>query len=116
MPDRSGGAGGVPYRNGALKAAPQLVKASAGTLDSLVAFNLDSSANWIQLFDAASAGSVTVGTTPPVLSIHIAASADRDEQLPTPLAFNNGLVIAATTTATGSTANTNGVDVEIVYN
>lgn len=70
--------------------------------------NTNASAVWVQLFNAATAGAVTVGTTPATRHILLPASASvvvkpsSDTEFGYP--FSAGLVAAATTTATGSTA------------
>jgi hypothetical protein len=64
---------------------------------------------YLQLFDAATAGAVTLGTTKPtwvVMTDFGAGEVSGGDGLPTHgLIFRLGLVIASTTTATGLTAN-----------
>ena len=73
---------------------------------------------FVQLFDAASADDVTVGTTAPswvVMTIFGAGPVSSGDGLPTHgLLFQRGLVIASTTTPTGSVANTQQVRITYV--
>lgn len=70
--------------------------------------NTNAAVTYVQLFNAASVGAVTLGTTPPTFVIAVAAGAgisDREflnEE--NRLSFPLGLVAAATTTPTGNTA------------
>ena len=68
---------------------------------------------FVQLFDAASASDVTVGTTKPawvVMTIFAAGPVSGGDGLPTHgLLFRAGLVVASTTTPTGNTAATQQV-------
>lgn len=62
-------------------------------------------AGYLQMFDAAAAADVTLGTTPPTLSRYFPANNEEPFTLQDrPLYFSLGLVYAFTTTRTGSTA------------
>jgi hypothetical protein len=89
-----------------LAATPELVLGEPGTLSWLYAYNPNASAVFVQLFDAATPGAVTPGTTAPKLSLGIPAS-DSVALNASDIAgtvFENGIVACATTTATGGTA------------
>ena len=79
------------------------VKASAGKFGGYMFYNPNASVEYIQVFDVAS-GSVTLGTTTPTYVIPLPASSGAN------IEFNNGIphataiTVAATTTATGSSA------------
>lgn len=68
------------------------------------AINTTASAAYLQIFDAATAAAVTVGTTVPTIVVTLAASASADVHVPDGgIIFENGIVVAGTTTATGNT-------------
>ena len=80
------------------------------TVTEVHAINTTASKGYVQLFDAATAGAVTLGTTVPFRVLTVPADDSADLLLPTEgLVFDNGVVAAATTTATGSTARTTHV-------
>jgi hypothetical protein len=79
------------------------VKASAGTLGGYMFYNPNSSVEYIQVWDVAS-GSVTVGTTAPTYVIPIPATSGANVEFTNGINHGTAIVIAATTTATGSTA------------
>lgn len=64
--------------------------------------NRDASERWLQVFDAKSTAAVTLGSTTPTHSFPIPASStlfiDR-----VPFDFQSGVILAVTTTETGST-------------
>ena len=94
--------GASPYFNGALLAVAATVKSSAGSLFALVVQNPNATGAWVQAFDKASP---TVGTDTPALSLWVPGSSYL--ALPSSalgVKFANAIVLAATTTATGSTA------------
>lgn len=77
---------------------------------------------WLQVFDVADAGDITLGSTPPVHSFPIEASSGGSiyaatwDQFPGPkksqdglMVFENGLAFAVTTTDTGATLVTDAV-------
>lgn len=79
---------------------------NAGQLGQLYCYNPNGSAAYVQLFDVATTAGVTLGTTTPTLSFGLPASSYTEIVHVSTLGihFANGLQIAATTTATGSTA------------
>jgi len=98
-----------------------LVHTGSTNITTLEAQNINTVDLFIQLFDAASASSVTVGTTTPNQSFVIPASdgtnraATSKDWADRGLMFRNGLVIAITTTATGSTSPGTACVVNISY-
>lgn len=109
--------GAKVYKNTDLDGTIAAIKASAGTLYSII---VDNSANaavsYLKLWDAAS-GSVTVGTTAPDWIIKIAASVKKTIVFPEGLAFATALSAACVTTAgtAGTTNPTSDVAVDAVY-
>lgn len=107
------------YRNTALLATAQLVKNSGGTVYAYKFINTDSAAAYVHLYDAKATADVTVGTTADSDVVAVPATSEvivantGNPQLP----FTNGLVVAATTTATtaGSTAPAVGINTTILY-
>ncbi len=100
----------TPFSINGLKATVTAVKSSAaGALCSLELYNLDTSVEYIQVFDVATAGAVTLGTTTPRHSYPVPASGWYAASIPAQCeSFVNGIQIAVTTTYGGSTAPTNG--------
>lgn len=100
-----------PFLKTALSTTVTTVTSSAGYLDSVVCNNGNGTENsvttYIQIFDTT--GTVTLGSTTPTLSIPIPPSNPGGA---TALHMNiaNGVKVAATTTATGSSAPTTAVD------
>lgn len=82
-----------------------LIRTGQVFVNFLTAVNTTGSAAYIQLFDAAAAADVTLGTTVPTLVFKSAASDPMDPpHFPEDgVRFVNGVVAASTTTATGST-------------
>ena len=109
------GSGGLsPYSNTALLATKAVVKASAGTVAGLAIGNPNAAIAYIQFFDALTGG-VTVGTTVPTFVVQIPASSAVNLPLLPGVDFATGIVIAATTTATGLTALGAGCNVTLFY-
>lgn len=79
------------------------VKSSAGNFGGYMVYNPNASAVYIQVFDVAS-GSVTLGTTAPTYVISLPASAAANVEFALGITHSTAITLAATTTATGSTA------------
>lgn len=108
------GTGGTPYTFGSLKTTVQTVYGVGNTrIKGYYIFNPDSSTTYLQMFNTTS--SVTLGTTVPTLSIAIPAGQAANLVDMAGIVFATGLKIAATTTRTGNTAPTTGLDVNIWY-
>ena len=110
----AGGVGLDTSRTTALSNTATAIKSSAGNIYLLHVENPNSSKAYLQFYDVA-AGSVTVGTTTPKLSLLIPATGGHDGYLPIPIAFGTAITVAATTTATGGAAPTTGLLVNIGY-
>ena len=93
-----------PFYRSALTATAVLASPGITNLTGYNIANPNGATVFVQLFDAASAAAVTLGTTAPTLVLSIPASGVLDGTQASPVTFANGLVVAATTTATGSSA------------
>jgi hypothetical protein len=89
------------------------IKASAGQLALVQCYNPNTSQIYVQLLDSASP---TLGTTTPVASIPVAPGSTGGFTLSgVGVQFANAIQVAATTTATGSTAPTTAPDCNAVF-
>ena len=105
--------GASHYFNAAQLAAASSIKATSGTLFGLNVYNPNASGVFLQAFDSAS---VTVGTTTPAQSYYVPATSPMIIPISTlGIAFANSIQIAATTTATGSTAPGSAVVVNAAF-
>lgn len=95
-------AGSLPFFNDSVAGTKVVVKAAGGHLVALRLLNTTAAAAYLQMFDKLTAA-VTVGTTTPDFTLRLAANEAIILQIPLPWSFVLGLVIAGTTTATGST-------------
>lgn len=93
----------------------QTVKGTVGTLAGYMIYNPNSSVAYVQLFDVATATSVTLGTTVPDVILPIPATSGANILSDTGIAFANGIKLACTTTATGLTAPSTGLDMSIFF-
>lgn len=94
--------GAAAYLNAALSTTVSTVKGTAGTTQFINCYNPNAAVAFVQVFDVASATSVTLGTTTPKMSIGFPPSTA--VTMPLGVAMLKGIKIAATTTPTGSTA------------
>lgn len=93
-----------PYFNGAVGATKVAVGSGGQVLTDYYLENPDAETKaYLQFFDAASAGDVTLGVTPPVRSIGLDGG-EKANLAGMALAFPLGLVIAATSTPSGASA------------
>lgn len=101
----AGGVSAVLFANsGLLTNAVQSIKSSAaGSFYGFQFFFDNSTKAFIQLFDVATSGAVSLGSTSPTY-VMVVPPYGYDKIWPVPLAFTNGLQAALTTTATGSSA------------
>jgi len=105
-----GALGLVAFGNSALTATAALLCANSGkgtiTLKLISCGNSNAALVYLQFFDASAANQVTVGTTPPVFWVAIPASSNAlNISFSTQgYVFTNGIVMACTTTPTGSAA------------
>jgi hypothetical protein len=85
------------------------IKGSAGVLFGLTMINVSGSTRWVQFFDAATVGAVTLGTTLPDLEFQILANSQILPYIPDyGIPFGNGIIMAVTTTEGGLTVGTAG--------
>lgn len=106
----------VGYNNAAVTATAVLVTTTPYvSLQNYAVSNVNSSAVYVQFFDAASAGAVTLGTTPPTIVKAISSNGTLDGSVLPPFVFVNGIVIAVTTTPTGNTPPTTAVPVFLTF-
>lgn len=86
-----------------LTATAQLVSANPGFLIKLIGYNANTPTMvFLQVFDAAAVSDVTVGTTVPKYVVPFITTVIDDNVFG--IEFDKGVVVAATTTATGSGA------------
>jgi hypothetical protein len=105
----------TPYFNAAAGETKYLVASGAVVLTDYFVENPDPAAKaYLQFFNAASAGAVTLGTTTPVRSIGLSAG-EKANLSGLALVFPLGLVVAGTTTATGASAPATGLVVNLGY-
>jgi len=92
------------------------VKASAGNLFGVDFVNLGNSVAFVQIFDAL-IGNITLGTTVHKMSKWVPAGGAWEEKFCAggEIAFATGISVAATTTTTGSTAPSTGINANITY-
>lgn len=96
----------------------QAVKASQGTLGGWYLNNPNTADSYLQIYNVAS-GSVTVGTTNPLMTIHIpgaaANSVAANVEFGNGIQFSTAIAIACTTTAGGNTAPSSALDVNLLF-
>lgn len=93
----------TPISLPALTATATAIKAAAGTIGGWYLYNPNSTVVYVQLFDAAT-GAVTLGSTAPVAALGIPAGSAANVVSAAGINFTTAITVAATTTATGSTA------------
>jgi hypothetical protein len=103
----------LPYFNDAVTTAAQ-IKATAGQIYALDLLNTTAATAYVQVFFKPAA-SVTLGTTPPDLTIRLTPNQSKSISYPVAvsLADGTGLSIAATTTPTGAVGA--GVSASVAY-
>jgi hypothetical protein len=104
--------GGLSIVTGSVGGTATAIKASAGQLYGYHLFNTTAAVAYVQIFNVA-AGSVTLGTTTPTISIGIPASGGVTVNFDKGIAFGTAMSFACTTTRTGSTGAT--CDVNFFY-
>lgn len=102
------------FGNTALSSTKTQVKASAGKLYGWMIHNPSAATVFIQVWDLAS-GSITVGTTTPTYVIPIPAGASANVFGERGITHSTAINVAATTTATGSTAPATAAVVSLFY-
>lgn len=104
--------GGLLIITGSVGATATAIKASAGQLYGYHLFNTTAAVAYVQIFNVA-AGSVTLGTTAPTMSIGIPASGGATVNFDKGIAFGTAMSYACTTTRAGLTGAT--CDVNFFY-
>jgi hypothetical protein len=100
----------------AAAAAKTLINGAACAFGGhLTIYNPNAVVSYIQVFDAATTAAVTVGTTVAVALIVIPATSAANVEVTNGVHMASGIVIAATTTATGSTGITTALDGTLLY-
>lgn len=102
-----------PY-TGSITNTAVAVDASAGTLWGYYFYNPNASACYVQFWNTAQ-GSVTVGTTAPILSLAIPATSAANVQFAVGHAYSTAITIAATTARAGGTACGSNIDANVWY-
>jgi len=105
--------GSAPYSNTALGATAALVHTKEVKLMGYHLFNTTAAAAYVQFFDAAAANDVVVGTTTPTFVIGLPASGGATRALARGIQFTRGIVVASTTAATGDSAATTVILLEL---
>lgn len=103
----------VPYFNSALLATVSLVKPGRTNLYYANIINTNAVNAYVQVFDVPSATKVSLGSTVPTEVWFIPAGGAWEETFIVPLSYLYGIQLAATTTATGSTAPSTGLVVNL---
>lgn len=95
--ERPATSGGLSiFRSIDLDESEEEIKATAGQLYSITAFNTNASARYLKFYNA-TAANVTVGTTTPVLTYYLPATGGFTINIPCGLAFSTAITAAATT-------------------
>lgn len=92
-----------------------LIRNGFGKFGGYYITNPNSYIVYMQVFDALDTDTVTLGTTTPDMTYGIPATGGANLELERGRRIDRGIRIAATTTATGLTAATLGLDVTIYY-
>jgi hypothetical protein len=103
----------TPTANVVALTAAALVKSGSTRVVTYNIQNPNPAAVFVQFFNAASAGAVTLGTTVPLNWLAIPAGGVLDGAWATSEPYNAGLVIAATTTPNGATVASTGLPVSL---
>lgn len=98
----------LTFRYAALGTTDQEAKSSPGYVTYLHAYNPNTAAAYVHLYDALAAD-VTPGTTPPKQSFGIAANSGLTLEFPSPLEFLKAITVSASTAVDGSGAPTTGL-------
>lgn len=113
-PTPSVGGGASYYSNTALSSTKQQISSAACTVTGWAVHNPAAATTYIQIWDLASA-SVTVGTTAPSWTLVLPAGATANMFDTGGVKHATGFTVAATTTATGSTAPATAAVVSFFY-
>ena len=93
---------GTTFHAPAQDETPGLVADVARTIRSLDVYNPGAATAYLQIFDASDADDVVPGTTEPRWVLPVPAGGGNAPAYPTPLGFDYGIVVAATSTPDGA--------------
>jgi hypothetical protein len=109
--------GATAYANAALSNSPVLAERGSAVLSGVDISNVSNATIYVQFFDANSISGISVGTTPPLFWLAVPVNAVLDgPSSAVGVGFQNGVVVAATTTPTGSTAPSANIPVVVITN
>ena len=103
-----------PTFQNALSTTPKLLNGATTHLAGWYLHNPSNATAYVQFFDALTTSAVTLGSTTPTLSFGIPAGSSANLNT-TSIVFNSGVVVAATTTATGSSAPSTALECNFWY-
>jgi hypothetical protein len=112
-PSATGGWSKIKYA--AQTTTVQTPKGTAATFGGYYIYNPNATVAYLQVFDAATATTITLGTTVPDMIFAIPAASAANIEITCGVNMTNGIKLACTTTATGSTAPGTGLDMTIFY-
>jgi hypothetical protein len=112
-PSATGGWSKIKYA--AQTVTVQTPKGTAATFGGYYIYNPNASVAYLQVFDAATATTITLGTTVPDMIFAIPAASAANIEITCGVNMTNGVKLACTTTATGSTAPGTGLDMTIFF-
>ena len=101
----------TPFSYLAQTTTVRTVKTSAGALKGWMIYNPNATVAYVQLFDTA--GAITLGTTAPTFVLPIPATSAANVLVDDGITLSQGLKLACTTTATGNTAPSTGLDLAV---
>ena len=107
-------AAGTTFYDDSVVQTKQSVIVAPVMLFNILGYNSGASVSYLQFFDALEAN-VTVGTTVAKFTIPLPATGGYDAELQLPEGFRTGIVIACTSSATGSGAPAAGALVKLTY-
>jgi hypothetical protein len=93
-----------------------LIKAGSTKVYGWYIYNNSTAIKKVTLYDSATSGAITVGGTNPLITLVIPATSGANVSLPIPLAVTNGLCIAMTGGAVGSTTMQNSDTTAVTAN
>lgn len=105
--------GWTPFLDNGQGTTVTTVKGTAGELGAYHCLNPNAAVSYVQIFDTSS--TVTLGVTTPVLSLGLPANDGGNLEWTIGVHFANGIKVAVTTTATGSTGPSTNVDCNFGY-
>lgn len=91
----------------------QTVKGSAGTFGGYYVYNPNTSVAYVQVFDVS--GAVTLGTTAPDMTFGIPPGSGANLEVTNGVNMANAIKLACTTTATGLSAPSTGLDLTVFF-